>query len=208
MIKKENTYLPTKLAHHFDGQVGMGISLDWFWKLDVRKILSIILSFFFVFNYGREVKNDSIGKIYVSNNATVFIGSETTLHGEIIHLKSETSTNFSKDKPEIKKTQDKKPKVTKLKTTEKIKSSKLAHFLPCPNSNSFSSVFSNKQYGLISFEQFKSRVGKIVIYKNYSTILQSFSWLPIQKANTYVSIHFTDYLISKNRSVRPPPSLS
>lgn len=208
MIKKENTYLPTKLAHLLDGQVGTGISLDWFLKSNSRKILSLILSFFFVFNYSREVKNDGIGKIYVSNNATVFIGSETTLHGEIINLESKNRTNFSKDKPEIKKTEDKKRKVTKLKTPEKIKSSKRAHFLPCPNSNSFSSVFSNRQYCLISFEQLKSRVGKIVINKNYSTILQTFSWLAVQNANTYVAIYFTDHLVSKNRSVRPPPSLS
>lgn len=207
MIKKENTYLPTKLAHHFDGQVGIGISMNWYLKLNIRKILSIILSFFFVFNYSREVKNDSIGKIYVSSNATVFIGSETTLHGEIIHVKSETSTNFSKDKPEIKKTQDKKRKVTKLKTTNKIKSSKLAHFLPCPNSDSFTSVFSNRQYCLISFEQLKSRVGKIVLNKNYSTISKPFNWLAVQNANTYVAIYFIDHLVSKSRSVRPPPSL-
>lgn len=208
MIKKQNTNLPIKLAHHFDGQVGICFLLDCFLKLDSRKISSVILSFFFVFYYSREVKNDSMGKIYISKDATIFIGSNTTLHGEIIHLKSETSTNFSKDKPEIKKTQNKTPKLTKLKTTKKIKSSKLAQFLPYPNSDSFSSVFSNRQYCLISFEQLKSRIGKIVLNKNYSTILQTFNWLAIQNANTYVSIHFTDHLISKNRSVRPPPSLS
>ena len=49
MIKKENTYLPTKLAHHFDGQVGMGISLDWFWKLDVRKIFTKVSRFINLF---------------------------------------------------------------------------------------------------------------------------------------------------------------